>query len=737
MNRINSYRIIQTIIFLWICSTSIAQNAKLITVEDIWQKYLFYPDAPDDITPMKDGKYFSMLEDKILINKFEYKSGNKIETILNTEDIVNPITSKPLGAINEFSFSQDEKKILLSTESKNIYRRSKEAWFWVYNRQTKKTELLFDKGKQRLADFSPDGTMVAFVYLNNLYIKNLNTNKVIQITTDGKDREIINGTTDWVYEEELDITKGFTWSDDGSQIAYMRFDESKVKEFSMTKWGKLYPEEYKYKYPKAGEANSIVDIYIYNVAENSSKKLNTGSETDQYIPRIQWLPNNNQLVIMRMNRLQNKYSLHLYANDNKTSRVIYCDSSKYWVEVPENFNFINQSQLITTSEADGYNHIYQITFSDKKGNPTSTKITQITKGQWIVRNIIGIDSKKGKIYYSSSESSSINHDLFTVNFDGSNKTKLSSNLGTWDAQFNSDYSYYIGTFSDANTAPIVSIYDNQGILVRSLINNDRVNKLSSEYHFQPKKFFTINTSQEIKLNAWMIKPENFDSTKKYPVLMYVYGGPGNQSVENKWGYFDLAWYQMLCQKGYIVVCIDNRGTGGKGEAFQKCTYMQLGKYETEDQIEGAKYLASLSYIDGGRIGIWGWSYGGYMSSLCITKGAEYFKTAIAVAPVTNWRNYDNIYTERFMRTPQVNADGYDNNSPSNFAKKLKGNYFIIHGSADDNVHYQNSMEFINQLIKENKQFNQFVYPNRNHNISGGNSRYHLYNMLTDYILKNL
>jgi dipeptidyl-peptidase-4 len=737
MNRINSYRIIQTIIFLWICSTSIAQNAKLITVEDIWQKYLFYPDAPDDITPMKDGKYFSMLEDKILINKFEYKSGNKIETILNTEDIVNPLTSKPLGAINEFSFSQDEKKILLSTESKNIYRRSKEAWFWVYNRQTKKTELLFDKGKQRLADFSPDGSMVAFVYLNNLYIKNLNTNKVIQITTDGKDREIINGTTDWVYEEELDITKGFSWSDDGSQIAYMRFDESKVKEFSMTKWGKLYPEEYKYKYPKAGEANSIVDIYIYNVAENSSKKLNTGSETDQYIPRIQWLPNNNQLVIMRMNRLQNKYSLHLYANDNNTSRVIFSDSSKYWVEVPENFNFINPSQLLTTSEADGYNHIYQITFSDKKGNPTSTKITQITKGQWIVRNIIGIDSKKGKIYYSSSESSSINHDLFTVNFDGGNKTKLSSKLGSWDAQFNSDYSYYIGTFSDANTAPIVSIYDNQGILVRSLINNDRVNKLSSEYHFQPKKFFTINTSQEIKLNAWMIKPENFDSTKKYPVLMYVYGGPGNQSVENKWGYFDLAWYQMLCQKGYIIVCIDNRGTGGKGEAFQKCTYMQLGKYETEDQIEGAKYLASLSYIDGGRIGIWGWSYGGYMSSLCITKGAEYFKTAIAVAPVTNWRNYDNVYTERFMRTPQVNADGYDNNSPSNFAKKLKGNYFIIHGSADDNVHYQNSMEFINQLIKENKQFNQFVYPNRNHNISGGNSRYHLYIMLTDYILKNL
>jgi len=725
--------------FITVLPYCYSQKSKQITVEDIWQNYTFYPEAPDDITPMNDGKYYAIIEDKIFINKYEYKTGEKVETIISSNELIDISTSKSIGSIDDFTFSNDESKVLLAIESKSIYRRSKEAWFWIYDLKTKKLTSLFSKGKQRLAEFSPDGNSVAFVFENNIYIKNLTTDKLTQVTTDGKDRFIINGTTDWVYEEELDITKGFNWSPDGESIAYMRFDESKVKEYSITKWGKLYPEEHKYKYPKAGEANSIVDIYVYKVKDGVSKKLDVGSENDQYIPRMQWVPNSNNLMVMRMNRLQNKYEMLLLNTIDATNRIIFSDESKYWVEIPNNIIFLkNGNQFITTSERDGYNHLYLVSFQDyKTKKPIISNISQITKGNWVVDKICGIDEKNRVIYYTSTESSAINRDLYSIKFDGSNKTKLSDKIGNNDAIFNSDFKYYINTFSDANTPPIITVHQNNGKIIRNIINNDRVSKLTKEYGFQSKTFFDFKTSANIKLNGWMIKPEDFDAAKKYPVLMFVYGGPGSQSVENQWGYFDLAWHNMLSQKGYIIVCIDNRGTAARGEEFGKCVYKQLGKYETEDQIEGAKYLAKLPFVDASRIGIWGWSYGGYMSSLCITKGADIFKTAIAVAPVANWRNYDNIYTERFMRTPQENPEGYDVNSPINHLKKLKGNYFIIHGSGDDNVHYQNSMELINVLIKENKQFQQFTYPNREHSIYGGNTRLHLYNMLTKYILEYL
>lgn len=730
-------KIFQATILLWLCLPTFAQNSKTINLEDIWQKYVFYPESPDEIKSMNNGTYYTLLENQTVINKYEYKSGKKVSTLLNINALNTAGGVKTVKSVEDYEFSANEEKILFASESKSIYRRSKEAWFWIYDIKHNTIESLFNDGKQRLAKFSPDGKKVAFVFENNLYIKDLETKNITQITKDGKDRSIINGTTDWVYEEELEITNGFSWSDDGTKIAYLRFDESDVKEYSMTKWGKLYPEEHKYKYPKAGEKNSIVDLYIFDLSSKANIKIETGSETDQYIPRFQWVPNKNEIMYMRLNRLQNKYTLNLYDYISKQSNQIFSDSSKYWVEVPGTITFLNESKLITTSERDGYNHIYQVTFKDSQNNYIKPIVDQITQGKWIVREIKGIEQKSGMIYYTSTENSSTNSDLSVVDLKTKKTNTLSTKLGTWDAEFNSDFTYYMGSFSDANTAPNYSIFNQKGKHIRTLISNDRVNMLTKEYNFQPKTISTITISNGIELNTWMIKPVDFDSTKKYPVLMYVYGGPGSQSVENQWGYFDLAWYEMLSQLGYIVICVDNRGTGGKGEAFEKCTYLQLGKFETEDQIESAKYFARLPYIDANRIGIWGWSYGGYMSSLCITKGAETFKTAIAVAPVTNWRFYDNIYTERFMRTPQENAEGYDYNSPINFVKQLKGNYFIIHGSADDNVHYQNSMEITNQLIKENKQFRQFTYPNRNHNISGGYTRSHLYQMLTDYILKNL
>ncbi len=726
-----------SLLLLFVVKISFSQSYKPISVEDIWQKYIFYPEFPEDMTLMNDSKNYTLIENNIFINKYDLLTGKKIETLFELKKINNPLTNETFKSIDNFSFSKDESKILLVFENKSIYRNSKEGWNYVYDFKTKKLLPIFEKGKQRLVDFSPDGNYVAFVYENNLYIKDLKTENLKQITLDGKVNNIINGTTDWVYEEEFDITKGFYWSEDSKNIAFMRFDESNVKEFSMTMWGELYPTQHKYKYPKAGEENSKVDILVYSLANDNSTKLNVGSENYQYIPRISWIANTNSLMVLKMNRLQNRYELLKYDISNGKNEIIFVDDSKYWVDVPPTIKFLNNgNQLITTSERDGFNHIYLVNFKVEKSKKSVSNIFQITKGQFDIGSISGIDEKNRIIYYTSSESAPINKELYSIKFDGTKKTKISQREGNYEAQFTKDFSYYINTFHDANTPPIISVNDNKGKTIKTIIDNKKLGEKILEFGFQKKEFFSFNT-KDTKLNGWMIKPKNFDANKKYPVLMYVYGGPGSQSVDNKWGYFDLAWYNLLAQKGYIVACIDNRGTADRGVEFKKVVYKQLGNLETEDQIEGAKYLSSQPYINSNRIGIFGWSYGGYMSTLCITKGADVFKTAIAVAPVTNWRYYDNIYTERFMRTPQENPNGYDDNSPIKHIKNLKGNYLIIHGTADDNVHYQNAMEIINALIKENKKFDQFTYPNKNHFITGGYTRLHLYNMLTNYILEKL
>jgi len=726
-----------SLLLLFVVKISFSQSYKPISVEDIWQKYIFYPEFPEDMTLMNDSKNYTLIENNIFINKYDLLTGKKIETLFELKNINNPLTNETFKSIDNFSFSKDESKILLVFENKSIYRNSKEGWNYVYDFKTKKLLPIFEKGKQRLVDFSPDGNYVAFVYENNLYIKDLKTENLKQITLDGKVNNIINGTTDWVYEEEFDITKGFYWSEDSKNIAFMRFDESNVKEFSMTMWGELYPTQHKYKYPKAGEENSKVDILVYSLANDNSTKLNVGSENYQYIPRISWIANTNSLMVLKMNRLQNRYELLKYDISNGKNEIIFVDDSKYWVDVPPTIKFLNNgNQLITTSERDGFNHIYLVNFKVEKSKKSVSNIFQITKGQFDIGSISGIDEKNRIIYYTSSESAPINKELYSIKFDGTKKTKISQREGNYEAQFTKDFSYYINTFHDANTPPIISVNDNKGKTIKTIIDNKKLGEKILEFGFQKKEFFSFNT-KDTKLNGWMIKPKDFDANKKYPVLMYVYGGPGSQSVDNKWGYFDLAWYNLLAQKGYIVACIDNRGTADRGVEFKKVVYKQLGNLETEDQIEGAKYLSSQPYINSNRIGIFGWSYGGYMSTLCITKGADVFKTAIAVAPVTNWRYYDNIYTERFMRTPQENPNGYDDNSPIKHIKKLKGNYLIIHGTADDNVHYQNAMEIINALIKENKKFDQFTYPNKNHFITGGYTRLHLYNMLTNYILEKL
>jgi dipeptidyl-peptidase-4 len=510
----------------------------------------------------------------------------------------------------------------------------------------------------------------------------------------------------------------------------MKFDESKVKEMDLTFYGELYPTQSPYKYPKAGEDNSIVTVWVYDLNNSKTTKVDVGENTDQYIARIKFTNDVNTLSVFRLNRLQNKLDI-LYADAaSGKSKTVFSEENKYYISGPYDLTFLKDGKFLRVSDRDGYEQIY---LHDKDGNIKN----QITGGQTEVSELKGVDEENGTVYYTAFSKDGINKYVYVINLDGSDKKQLTIKDGSNNAAFSSGFKYFVTSFSDANTPGYYELRRKDGTLVKILNDNKDLVEKMKEYNFTSKDFFKFNTSDGVELNGWIMKPNNFDANKKYPVLMYVYGGPGSQSVTNAFGYFDYVWYQMLCQKGYIVACVDGRGTGSRGTEFEKQIYGKMGKFELNDQIEGAKYFASLPYVDKDRIGIWGWSFGGYMSALCITAGADYFKTAVAVAPVTNFRYYDNIYTERYLGLPKDNASGYDDNSPITYADKLKGNLLLVHGSSDDNVHFQNSMEFVNALIKANKQFEMQVYPNRNHNISGGNTRYHLFKRITDYILRNL
>ncbi|MFH0865891.1 MAG: S9 family peptidase [Bacteroidota bacterium] len=703
---------------------------KNITVEDIWQNYLFYPESLGDVVPMKDGEHYCMLENDTMINEYEYKTGEKTRTIVLTSQLV-PEGEKESISIDEYEFSPDETKILIATNTERIYRHSSISDYYVWDINTEKLAKLSDGGKQRLASFSPSGTEVAFIRDNNLFIKDIVSGKENQVTTDGLLNNIIYGTTDWVYEEEFSFTKAWFWSPVGDKLAFYRFDESKVKEYDIVLYDSLYPTLYKYKYPKAGEDNSAIGIFVYDLNSGKTTAMDIGKETDIYIPRIKWTKDNNTLAIERMNRLQNKLEILFADATTGTSDVIYTEENKYYIEITDDLTFLEDGkQFIITSDKDGYNHIYLYKID-------GTLVKQLTQGKWDVTELKGIDETNKLAYFISAEDSPVNHDLYSVKLDGTDKTKISKKEGTNDAEFSETYKYFISTWNDANTPSCISVNKANGKEIKVLVDNSDLIKLTKEYGFTKQEFFTFKTSEGVELHGWMIKPPDFDARKTYPVFMNVYGGPGAQTVQNNWGYFEFAWHEMLAQKGYIVVSVDNRGTGARGADFKKCTYGQLGKLETIDQIEAAKYLGTLGYVDKTRIGIWGWSYGGYMTALCLTKGADYFKTGIAVAPVTNWRYYDNIYTERYMGLPKDNASGYDDNSPVNHVKKLQGNFLLIHGTADDNVHFQNSMMLSNALVNANVQFDEFFYPNKNHGIYGGVTRYHLFKKMTEFLLENL
>ncbi|MBC8054488.1 MAG: S9 family peptidase [Sphingobacteriaceae bacterium] len=734
-NRLNSVpHIFSLLLFVTGLSSNVfAQQSKNITLEDIFKKGTFAARSIQSLPSMKDGKSYVSVKygpNKIrYVAKNSYSSGEEIKILFKETDLIYNGDTLEIST----EFSNDESKVLLSSDEEPIYRYSFKGNYFVFDIATKKITPVSTAGKQLYATFSPDAGKVGFVRDNNIFVKDLASGEEKQITTDGKNNSIINGRLDWVYEEEFEFERAFFWSNDSKKIAYYKLDETEVPQYAMTVFDKLYPTQYLYKYPKAGEKNSDVSIHIYNLTNNATKTVDVGNETNQYIPRIRWTTSSNTLCVLRMNRHQNKLDYLMADAASGKSKLILTEEDKAYIEIEhEKLTFLNNgTQFLNVSERDGFNHLY---LYDLNGNI----VKQLTKGNWEVTEVYGVDEKNGIIYYQSTEQSPLKRDVYSIKLNGTGKTRISTKEGTNTATFSSSFDFYILSHSTKNIPPYITLNQKGGNVVKVLEDNSRVKNAIKDYGFQDAELFNFATTEGLSLNGYMIKPANFNPQKKYPVLMYVYGGPGHQEVADSWAAGARPiWFQMLAQKGYIVVCVDNRGTGYRGADFRKITYMQLGKHETNDQIETAKWLAKQNYIDAKRIGIWGWSYGGYVSSLCITKGADVFSMAIAVAPVTTWRFYDTIYTERYLRTPQENPEGYDNNSPINFANLLKGKFLLVHGTGDDNVHFQNSVMFSEALIQANKPFEQAYYPNKAHGISGGNSSIHLYSKMTDFIHTNL
>ncbi|WP_292901536.1 S9 family peptidase [Nonlabens sp.] len=707
--------------FIFVSQSITAQ--KNISIEDIY-KGEFRTEGLQSLASLNNGTEYLVLNYNRnrtqTIDTYSYLTGEKTATLVSSADINLPITN--------YILSSDEKQMIIISESNQIFRRSSYDKVHILNLETKELTSLSDEFV-RSPSFSPDGEKVAYVFENNIYYKDLTTGALVQVTTDGVTNELINGVTDWVYEEEFAFVKAYEWSPNSEQIAFISFDESDVPEFSMDIYGKdLYQYPEVFKYPKAGEKNAVVALHQFTLATGTRQEVSLGRNEEFYIARINYSPNG-LLAAQLLNRHQNVLDFY-YINSNGEATIAFTEKDAAYIDVTDDLTFLKDGNFLWTSEKDNWRHIY---LYDAEGKEK----LQITKGNWDVTSYYGYDDRSKRIYFQSTEDGSINRSIYSISLKGKKKKKLSSQTGTNSASFSKNFTYYINTFSSA-TAPTVYTLNNaeDGKSIREIKNNNSLQLKLKDYKVAQKEFSTININGN-ELNMWTMKPQDFDPSNTYPLFMTQYSGPGSQSVANSWYGANDYWYSMLANEGYIVVCVDGRGTGFKGADFKKVTQKELGKYEVEDQIAAAKKLGAMNYIDASRVGIWGWSYGGFMSSNCLLKGNDTFSMAIAVAPVTNWRFYDSIYTERYMTTPQENASGYDENSPINHVDKLKGKYLLIHGSADDNVHVQNTMRMVEALVQANKQFDWAIYPDKNHGIYGGNTRIHLYNKMTNFIKENL
>lgn len=698
---------------------------------------IFKEQAINEIHSMNDGENYTILRDNKQIVKFNYKTGEEIEVIFDVN--AKLLEDAKLKSIAGYEFSSDEKFILVHTNVSKIYRRSYTAEYYIYDVRRKRIEPIEKDKRQQMATLSPDGIRVAFARDNNLFLKDLRFGTVLQITDDGEKNKIINGIPDWVYEEEFNMNKAFEWSPDGQFLAFITFNESDVKEYSFPlyqgsnpayKENELYPKNITYKYPKTGEVNSTVSVHVYNTDNRVIREMDITDETDIYIPRVRWTATSEALSVIKFNRHQNELELYLANPKSGVSRLILKEKDERYIT--ENnldyITFLNDNEHFTyVSEADGYNHIYLYRKDGKL-------VKQLTEGNFDVTDYYGYDPNKKLFYYQAAKSSPLNRGVYAVDIKGKKTIHITSETGTNSTAFSSKFNYYINEFSSATTPSSFTVCNIKGEKLRVLEDNTKLKQLLKTYEYSTKEFFTFKTSDNVELNGWMLKPLNFDPNKKYPVLMVQYSGPGSQEVLNKW---EFGWEHFLSVKDYMVVCVDGRGTGGRGAEFKKCTYLNLGNLESIDQIETAKYLSSMPYVDAQNIGIWGWSYGGFMSALCLSRESGAFKMGIAVAPVTHFKFYDSAYTERFMRSYHENAKGFDENSPLMLADKLEGELLICHGTADDNVHYQNTLEYAEALVQAGKQFEMQVYNNRNHSIYGGNTRHHLFTRMFNFMERTL
>lgn len=725
------------ILFLFVFFFSqLSAQQKQLSLNDFFVDGTFRTQGVHGLRPMNDGEHYTVLEGNgSRIVKYSYKTGLPVGTLLD----ITTVEDSPVKYINDYDFDANEGRILICTHKKPIYRHSFTADYYLYDFKNKEIKPLSEGGNQRLATFSPDGLRIAFVRDNNLFIHDLRFGSERQITHDGLYNHIINGAPDWVYEEEFAFNRAFEWAPDGSALAYIKFDESEVREFQMNmfegqspalKQNELYPSNYVYKYPKAGEKNSKVSVYVYDVADRTTLKMDTGEEEDIYIPRIRWTKDPKRLAIIRLNRHQNKMEVLLANAKVGTFVPLYREENKYYIAENNLDNLVfldNGTQFVMTSEKNGFMHLYLYDISGRERQA-------ITKGDFDIIDFYGHDPVRNLFYYSSYEESPMEKYVYSINEKGL-KTKLTPVKGWNEADFSKNFNYYINVASNSETPPVTTLYNAKGKQVRILADNKKVEETLKNYPVAKREFIQIPAADgKTMLNAWIMKPENAEIGKKYPLLMTQYSGPNSQQVKNSWS---MNWLNYLAQEGFIVVCVDPRGTAARGEEFRKCTYMQLGKIESDDLIAAAKWLATQPDVDAKNIGIWGWSYGGFMSSLCIMKGNDIFTTAIAVAPVTNFKYYDSIYTERYMRTPEENERGYTDHAPLNWADKLKGNLLLCHGTADDNVHVQNTYELSERLVQANKQFDMAIYTNRNHGIYGGNTTLQLYTRFVNYLNKHM
>ena len=715
------------LLFIFLAATPLAYTQqKSLTLEEIWGGK-FSTKGLQALRSMNDGEHYTILNvdnatSQIRIDKYSYETLEQTETIL---------TSSPDDGIpyfNSYAFSDDESKILLSTQEERIYRYSRRGIYFIYDVGSKTAVRISDQ-KIMAPELSPDGSKVAYVFENDLYLFDLETEQTNRITTDGEYNAIINGVTDWVYEEEFGFVRAFDWNSDGTRLAFLRFDERAVPEFSMDVYGEgLYPSQYRFKYPKAGEENSIVTLHLYHLEDKSIEDIDLGDA--YYIPRIKWKNDADELSVQTLNRAQNDLKMFTVQAEDASVSLLLREQDEAYVDITDDLTFLEDDSFIWTSERDGYNHIYL-------HNTDGSLKRQITKGPWEVTRYYGFDSRNKTIFYQSTESSSINRDVYKIGINGRNKKRLTDREGTNSAAFSTNFTYFINTFSNVEIPYTYTLHKaSDGKKIKDILDNSSLVELLKGYQTSPKEFSAISINGH-DLNMWMIKPADFDPGKVYPLFLFQYSGPGSQQVANRWWGSNDFWHQMLAQQGIVVACVDGRGTGYKGRDFKKMTYRELGKYEVEDQIAVAEKLSEYPWIDAERTGIWGWSYGGFMSSNCILQGNDTFELAIAVAPVTSWRFYDTVYTERYMSTPQDNPNGYDDNSPLTYPSMLKGDYLLIHGSGDDNVHVQNTMRMIEELVQANKQFDWAIYPDKNHGIGGGNTRLQLYTKMTQFIKDNL